>query len=114
MPNQVQHLDEQFVKDFHFQSYRNVQIPFFIFLFFKLLFLKACFALCWKIITVIKILLKGSQNHLLETVTDKAEVQSRKGSLWLGHQEGKATQPSAHLLPDETLGSGAKQRKNNI
>ena len=69
----------------------------------------------WKIITVIKIFLKGSQNHLLEMVTDKVEVQSRKGSLWLGHQEeGKATQPSAHLLPDETLGSSAKQRRSNI
>ena len=66
---------------------------------FKFLFLKAWFAMYWKIITVIKIFLKGSQNHLLEMVTDKVEVQSRKGSLWLGHQEeGKATQPSAHLL----------------
>ena len=105
MPNQVPHLEEQLMKDFHFQSCCNVQIP----------FLKAWFALCWKIITVIKIVLKGSQNHLLETVTDKAEVHSRKGSLWLGHQEeGKATQLSAHLLPDETLGSSAKQRRNNI
>ena len=48
-------------------------------------------------------------------VTDKAEEQMRKGSLWLSHQEeGKATQPSAHLLPDDTLGSGAKQRSSNI
>ena len=82
---------------------------------FKFLFLKAWFALCWKIITVIKIVLKGSQNHLLETVSDRAEEQIRKGSLWLGHQEeGKATQPSAHLLPDEALGLSARQRRNNI